>query len=122
MYKWQSIKTAPKDGKRIIIYSTDKLIMLAYHLFDDDKGDAIWFNGRNSFKATHWCELPSPPIEELPFDKEAKYLQVRVEPGSSSPITIGGKPKEEDIFKFPKEAWKLANRKLNIPPIEDENL
>ena len=59
--KWQTIETAPKDGKDILLYdaSFDKGILLGGWL------DRWWWveGGQITANPTHWMPLPNPPKE-----------------------------------------------------------
>lgn len=59
--QWQPIETAPRDGKRIIVFSKmrgirfDKSSPTGQELFYDQRPDEIY---------THWCPLPALPKED----------------------------------------------------------
>jgi len=55
---WRPIKTAPKDGRTIIVYEPGLYQTAAWT-------DGIWTNAANSWlgDVTHWMPLPKPPKE-----------------------------------------------------------
>ena len=68
LFKWKSIKSAPRDGTRILLYAKSK-IDHAYYMapgyYDDspklsnyDSGPWEW---GLTIKPTHWMPLPEPP-------------------------------------------------------------
>jgi len=69
---WQPIETAPKDGRRVLVWIDDpKLLRDGYPIcfarlwfYDDGSlgGGAEGFNGK--WDITHWMPLPEPPKDE----------------------------------------------------------
>lgn len=63
--KWQLIKTAPKDGTRILLYGRIGLMAADNVRFIGrfDRNDAHWRADRTRriCAPTHWMPLPQPP-------------------------------------------------------------
>jgi hypothetical protein len=66
MTNWQPIKTAPKDGTRILLFmpKTNFKIYVGQYLRNEDRSEA-WYCGGfgtlSSTKPSHWASLPEPP-------------------------------------------------------------
>jgi hypothetical protein len=76
--KWQPIETAPKDGRRCLIYvprqptasdPSEFTVYVASYVGGRESGD-VWFtmlrgkkatHGEDIYKPTHWMPLPPPP-------------------------------------------------------------
>lgn len=63
MSEWQSIETAPKDGKPILIFAPDCMddsiyvVCYRYGHWEEAGGE-----GYSTYdRATHWMPLPDPP-------------------------------------------------------------
>lgn len=59
MSEWQTIDTAPDDGREIIVYfgkDNPKIVETA-------SADGVWWRSRRSSRRTptHWQPLPQPP-------------------------------------------------------------
>lgn len=71
---WQDIETAPKDGRKFLTW--DKYYGVRIGRFFDRHGHDDWlsymdgFNGssKGGPRATHWMELPAPPLPAPPED------------------------------------------------------
>lgn len=66
--EWQPISTAPKDGRRVLVWIADKnytghaFAKLWFYSTDGRLGGgAEGFNG--GWNITHWMPLPPPPKE-----------------------------------------------------------
>lgn len=57
---WMPIETAPKDGKDLLVFTTDQLVRLA---FFDRAREGVWscWPGRERIYPTHWIPLPAAP-------------------------------------------------------------
>ena len=74
MSEWQPIKTAPKDGTRILVWIDPGYITVGYWLTDShkDRPKPFWGHelcGSRTSRArklppTHWMSLPEPPVKE----------------------------------------------------------
>ena len=70
--QWQSIRSAPKDGTSILVYSPKykEQFVVQWMLNIDDIGDAHWVIGCLDGQvlivrdASHWKPLPQPPEKE----------------------------------------------------------
>lgn len=65
---WLPIATAPRDGKRVLVWVADArparhaFARLWFHSTDGSLGGgAEGFNGSN-WRITHWMHLPAPPL------------------------------------------------------------
>ena len=69
MSEWQSIETAPRDGRQIVVWCADGQAAVAEYYQAED-GFCGWEIGHNdrgqkiilSILATHWMPLPAPPV------------------------------------------------------------
>ncbi len=60
--EWQPIKTAPKDGTRVILFRPDWIESMVTGYWNKDFDD--WFipyNGSPFLSPTHWMPLPEAP-------------------------------------------------------------
>lgn len=71
MSEWQPIETAPRDGTRLLVYSTHAeakgFVSIAVDFWSmprHKRGYSGWgqFNA-NNWPATHWMPLPDPPVD-----------------------------------------------------------
>lgn len=67
---WQPIETAPKDGTRIILHWSDKVVPGFY--LDNSKSLAPWAGFRTmsgeatpTGKPTHWMPFPAPLVAPI---------------------------------------------------------
>ena len=59
MNKWQDIKTAPRNGGRILCCKQGMLwVLVAYR---EDDGDGRCFTQGRPCYPTHWMPCPEPP-------------------------------------------------------------
>jgi len=64
MNEWQPIETAPKDGRRILVYRPGKH---KYSTVDIDFWQVnraplnCWWHSPSDGQPTHWMPLPEPP-------------------------------------------------------------
>ncbi len=58
MNSWQPIKTAPKDGTRILVVGSE-----SNQVRVDLWKQKLWWLSRQSDQPTHWMPLPAPPTE-----------------------------------------------------------
>ena len=71
MTDWQLIKTAPRDGTRVLVYAERVVGEASYRLDEDEGGpDAWWWSrsgpgtshlGDSPIHPSHWMPLPTPP-------------------------------------------------------------
>jgi hypothetical protein len=68
MSDWQPKESAPKDGTRILVATTERVIGLSFWL----PASQTWWSqqtGRSMRDAfTHWMPIPAPP-QEPPHDR-----------------------------------------------------
>jgi len=59
---WQPIGTAPKDGRRIIVWvpGAPQHVFTAHWIA---RLGAFWLDGEYDIQPTHWMPLPKPPSE-----------------------------------------------------------
>lgn len=67
--KWQPIKTAPKDGTKVLAFEQSKYYPI-FHVASWNKDDHFWFVARKgegyeeqiiTIHPSHWQPLPQPP-------------------------------------------------------------
>lgn len=73
MSRWKSIETAPKDGRRVILFARgqygirDTYWAISSWLDKDRLGalttESIWVDWPYKIRPTHWQNLPVPPEE-----------------------------------------------------------
>lgn len=66
---WQSIETAPKDGRRILLGYADSYAEEGCWRPACAMGSAGWYSSSdmpytNVKHPTHWMPLPPPPVDE----------------------------------------------------------
>ena len=68
MSEWQPIETAPRDGRRVLVWVADacpaRHAFASLWFFSTDGrlgGGADGFNG-TGWNITHWMPLPVPPV------------------------------------------------------------
>lgn len=59
MSEWQDIKTAPKDGTRVLVWDAELRMCFACSFEYGIWQTGVW-TGRHP-KVTHWQPLPPPP-------------------------------------------------------------
>lgn len=72
MSDWQPIKTAPKDGTRIVILCDWDDVAVVGYFGKPRHGTGlphwrVWWDDADfdeAFEATHWLPLPTPPEQE----------------------------------------------------------
>ncbi len=57
-YEWQPIKTAPKDGKRVLVTDGKEIDLCRF--YRDGRMDTYTY----AIKPTHWTPLPNIPNEK----------------------------------------------------------
>ena len=65
MSEWKPIKTAPKDGTRVLLYDADGTSIGHYSVHRRISSEYGWL-GEDGFplvNPTHWQPLPDPPKE-----------------------------------------------------------
>lgn len=74
---WMPIATAPKDGKRIMVFEGGEAQIVAWRAmhygrmdWGPDDGESVYCEG--AFRPTHWMPLPAPP--EAPNDRGNAHL------------------------------------------------
>jgi len=60
MTEWQPIETAPRDGKRVLLYNWAYGAGSGHY----DKGWWQHFCLSQHYEPTHWMPLPDPPKEQ----------------------------------------------------------
>lgn len=63
---WRPIETAPKDGRRIIVFrptSNREYIPRVGEDYFSKRLDDVWAMSNSSHQPTHWMPLPEPPNE-----------------------------------------------------------
>ena len=60
---WRPIKSAPKDGRTVLIYDPVEGMALAYW----GRGSRLWLTQGETrlFRPTHWAPLPPLPVQEI---------------------------------------------------------
>lgn len=67
---WQSIKTAPRDGTRILLWLPDSAhanVVFGWQ-YPEDEGEWMWEVGDGAFpidvEVTHWMHVPDGPDDD----------------------------------------------------------
>jgi hypothetical protein len=60
-HEWQPIETAPKDGKRILVFCSHSNMTIET-CWLENSGFGWWWNTHHLNPPTHWMPLPKPPI------------------------------------------------------------
>jgi hypothetical protein len=58
--QWQPIETAPKDGKRILVFCSHSNMTIET-CWLENSGFGWWWNTHHLNPPTHWMPLPKPP-------------------------------------------------------------
>lgn len=66
MSEWQPIDTAPRNRVRVLLCSSDEVVVVAFH--NGKEWIVGWDNSpfegeAGGYDATHWMPLPSPPTD-----------------------------------------------------------
>ena len=69
MESWQSIETAPRDGRAILAYFPTNaghtlrqdVIAVYWSEWGGGRWETVWSGAKLIAKSTHWMPLPDPP-------------------------------------------------------------
>ena len=63
--KWLGIETAPKDGRRVLLYCREWSAPCTGQYYGEPRGWGVFYDvGMYKYQPTHWIPLPEPPSPE----------------------------------------------------------